>query len=340
LETDFQKIVEDAITRTALKPPPVFDPEVAANEAIELFNGGAEALERGFKHRFGPFLRFGLRLEVAAKSIRRVKGGEEDFVPERHIVLRSRFRDAWSQAIVLLQIAINENRTFTITTPDKPIRELSKSELGEMAAARAYLAKSEEEKIALVTEALKNKEAPRIYNAGQGETLTYPPEISHWMLNFLLMMRMPKRAIEYQAGSADGWWHRKGRQRKAGKQAMSRLFDIQERLARAELKYEQRVKRLNSIPTAGGMVPPGWPQHRSRDGLHIPSRPVKRSGGKMYGDKGWKDPLPKGKIYRDIGWQSHKDAKLVGVHSVDQPKKLMTEKKLWPRFKDRPKPKK
>ena len=121
---------------------------------------------------------------------------------------------------------------------------------------------------------------------------------------------------------------------------MGRLFDIQERLARAELKYEQRLKRLNSVPTAGGMVPPGWPQHRSRDGLHIPSRPVKRKSSRVYGDKGWKDPLPKGKIYRDIGWQSQKDAKLVGVHSVDQPKKLMTEKKLWPRFKDHPKPKK
>jgi hypothetical protein len=160
------------------------------------------------------------------------------------------------------------------------------------------------------------------------------------MLNFLLMTQISKRAIEYQASSADGWWHRKGRQRKAGKRAMSRLFDIQTRLASAELTYEQRMKRLSSVPTAGGMVPPGWPQHRSRDGLHIPSRPVKRSNRKMYGDKGWKDPLLKGKIYREPSWQSHKDAKLVGVHSVDQPKKLMTEKKLWPKFKDRPKPKK
>ena len=102
---------------------------MAANAAVELFNGGAKALEQGFKHRFGPYSRFGLRMEIGVKSVRRVKGSEEDFIPEKHIVVRPLFRDAWSRAIVLLQMAINENRTLTITTPDKPIRQLSKSEL-------------------------------------------------------------------------------------------------------------------------------------------------------------------------------------------------------------------
>ena len=203
-----------------------------------------------------------------------------------------------------------------------------------MAAARAYSAKSEGEKIRLAQEAIKNKEAPRIYNAGQGETLTFSPWVWQWMLNYLSMMRISKRAIEYQASSPDGWWHRKGRQRKAAKQAMSRLFDIQAQLASAELTYEQRLKRLNSLPTAGGMVPPGWPQYRSRDGLHIPSRPVHRKKSST------RDPLPKGKIYRSGSWQDHRDAKLVGTHTVDHRKKLVTAKKLWPRFKDRPKPKK
>lgn len=245
--------------------------------------------------------------------MRRVKGGEEDFVPERHIVVRSQFRDAWSRALVLLQLAINENRTFELHRSPEAPRKLSKSQLAELHRRRMR--------------AVDSDPAPE----------TFPPEVWHWMLNFLLMTQISKRAIEYQASSPDGWWHRSGRQRNAGKRAMSQLFDIQTRLAKAELAHEQRTRRLNSLPTAGGWVPPGWPTHRSRDGLHIPSRP---EASRIYGDKGWKDPLPKGKIYRDLGWQSHKDAKLVGVYSVDQTKKLVTEKKLWPRFKDSPKPKK
>ena len=59
--TDFQELVEEAITRTALNPPVTLDLEKGADDVIELFNTGGQALEHGYKHRLGPFARFGLR---------------------------------------------------------------------------------------------------------------------------------------------------------------------------------------------------------------------------------------------------------------------------------------
>jgi len=139
---DIRELAEDAVVRRALNPPVIFDVEEAWAAAIALFNGGAKALEEGYRFRFGPFSRCGLRLARTAENIRRVRKGKVEWVSEPRIQVRQQFPGAWSRTITLLEIAIMENRTLEIVGPDKDRRHLSKSELSEIAAARAYLAKS------------------------------------------------------------------------------------------------------------------------------------------------------------------------------------------------------
>lgn len=262
-ESGIARYVEDAIARTAINPPVVHDPEEGAASAIELFNNGATALHAGFKHRFGPFGRFGLRLKLTVKEVRRRdEHGHPTTAPDRRIVLYELFPGAISSALSLLGIALREKRTFEYTGPDTPHRHLSKSQLSNIKEARDWLALSPEEQVKQAQAALAKKEGVLPGDVGLPTTHVFTPKDWQWMEDFILMLITPacsRQAIDAQAKTVDGWWRRIGRQRKVGRKAAEKAARLVNQVeSGGRLRGQNRKLLKYTFPNAGGMVPPNW----------------------------------------------------------------------------------